>query len=544
MKRYIKRILPAAALLMTLGMTSCTGDLDVTPIDPNKNTTVDADGLFNKCYANLALQGNAGSGDDCDIQGLDGGTTVFVRQMFNVNELPTDEAICAWTDEGISSYNEASWTASHPMVQGFYYRLYFGITVCNQYLEVVGTADAQRAAEVRFLRALNYYYLMDTFGNVPFTETVSSDSPAQMKRADLYAWIEKELLEIEGSMADATPKTSSTQSGYGRADKAAVWMLLSRLYLNAEVYTGTAQWAKAAEYAKKVMDSNYKLYTTAKTDPYGDTWSAYQQLFMGDNGESGASVEAILPVMYQGNKTASWGGTLFLMAGNWSSKGDMHPAKHQPTVGNGTDANWAGNRARRDLVEKFFPDGDAPNVASYDMVNEAQDDRALFWGLDRTEDVTAPSDFTKGFSVTKFLNIKSDGSDGTDGSQADTDFFLMRVAEAYLTYAEATARLNGGATTSEGTNAINALRSRAHATEKAGYSLNDILDEWSREFYFEGRRRIDLVRYGKFGGSTDYKWQYKGGTYAGRDFESYRNIYAIPTNDITANGTLKQNTGY
>jgi len=541
MKRYIKRLLPAAALLLSMGMTSCTGDLDVTPIDPNKNTTVDNDALFNKCYANLALQGNGGANGDCDISGLDGGTTPFIRQMWNINELPTDEAVCAWGDEGISSYNEASWTASHPMVQGFYYRLYFGITICNHYLEVAADVDAQRTAEVRFLRAMYYYYLMDTFGNVAFTDVVSSSKPEQMKRADLYNWIESELLDIEGNLAEAKPKTSS-DSNYGRADKAAVWMLLSRLYLNAQVYTGTAQWAKAAEYAQKVMKSSYSLYTTAKTDPSGDTWSAYQQLFMGDNGENGASVEAILPILFQGNQTTSWGGTLFLIASCFQS--DMHPAKNQPAIGNGTDKNWGGNRARRNLVDKFFPSSDAPNVAPYDMINEAGDDRALFWGIDRTEDVTATNDFTKGYSVTKFLNIKTDGSAGTDASQPDADFFLMRVAEAYLTYAEATARQNNGATTSEGTEAINALRSRANATTKAGYSLNDILDEWSREFYFEGRRRIDLVRFGKFAGSTDYKWQWKGGTYAGRDFEAYRNIYAIPTNDLTANEKLTQNTGY
>ncbi|MBM6992441.1 MAG: RagB/SusD family nutrient uptake outer membrane protein [Prevotella sp.] len=543
MKSYIKNILQAAAFLFTLGFSSCTSDLDVTPIDPNKNTTVDNDALFNKCYANLALQGNGGASGDTDISGLDGGTTPFIRQMFNVNELPTDEAICAWGDEGISTYNYASWTASHPMVQGFYYRLYFGITICNHYLEIASDVDAQRTAEVRFLRALYYYYLMDTFGNVPFATTVSSDKPSQIKRADLYAWIESELLDIEGSLADAQPKTSS-EDGYGRADKAADWLLLARLYLNAEVYTGTAQWDKAATYAKKVMDSSYKLYTTPSTDSHGDTWSAYQKLFMGDNGESGASVEAILPILYQGNETTSWGGTLFLIAGNFSGDGDMHPAKNQPTVGNGTDQNWGGNRARRDLVEKFFPSDDAPLVASYDMTAEASDDRALFWGLNRTEDVTTPATFGSGFSVTKFLNIKSDGSAGTDQSQPDADFFLMRTAEAYLTYAEATARQNSNKTTTEGTAAINTLRARANAAQKAGYSLNDILDEWSREFYFEGRRRIDLVRFGKFGGTTDYKWQWKGGTYAGRDFDAFRNIYAIPTNDLTANEKLTQNTGY
>lgn len=540
--KYIKKIIPAAAMLLAMGFSSCTGDLDVTPIDPNKNTTVDYDALFNKCYANLALQGNGGANGDCDISGLDGGTTPFVRQMWNVNELPTDEAICAWGDPGISTYNFASFTASHEMAQGFYYRLYFGVTICNHYLDVASDYNAQMTAEVRFLRALYYYYLMDTFGNVPFVTTVSSASPQQIRRADLYNWIESELLDVEGSLADASPKTS-TQSGYGRVDKAADWMLLARLYLNAQVYTGTAQWAKAAEYAKRVMDSSYQIYTTAKTGPSGNRWSAYQQLFMGDNGENGSSVEAILPIMFQGNKTTSWGGTLFLIAGEWAGDGSMHAISGNDAITNGTDAAWGGNRARPDLIRKFFPNDDAPNVPSYDMPDAAGDDRAIFWGQDRKLNISDPAQFTEGFSVAKYLNVKTDESVGTDQTQPDADFFLMRKAEAYLTYAEATARQNGGSATPEGIAALNTLRERANATSKAGYSLSDILDEWSREFYFEGRRRIDLIRFGGFTGNT-MTWQWKGGTYGGRAIESYRSIYAIPTNDLTANSNLVQNPGY
>ena len=86
MKRYIKNIIPAAALALTFGMTSCTGDLDVEPIDPNLSLNYDIQGLFNKCYANIALAGNGGANGDCDIDGLDGGTTGFVRQMWNSRE--------------------------------------------------------------------------------------------------------------------------------------------------------------------------------------------------------------------------------------------------------------------------------------------------------------------------------------------------------------------------------------------------------------------------------------------------------------------------
>lgn len=160
---YIKNIIPAVALCLSLGLGSCVGDLDVTPIENEEGTTTmtpDNDALFNKCYANMVLAGQGGPDGDCDIEGLDGGTTGFVRQLFNANELTTDHAICCWSDEGIPAFNYNQWSASHPMLKGFYYRLYFGVTMCNYYLEIAAGEDAQKLAEIRFLRALYYYYLM------------------------------------------------------------------------------------------------------------------------------------------------------------------------------------------------------------------------------------------------------------------------------------------------------------------------------------------------------------------------------------------------
>ena len=253
MKRNIKTMLSLSAFALTLSMSSCVGDLDVKPIDPNLNTKVDVEALFNKCFANLGISGNGSSDDDCDVDRIDGGTSGFVRQLFNSNELPTDEAICLWGDPGIADFTNNSYDGANPMLRGFYYRLYFGVSMCNQYLAEAGTYNAQMTAEVRWLRALYYYYLMDNFGNIPFSTAVTSVKPPRYTRAQVYEFIEKELLEIEPQLSDAKAKTS-TDEGYGRPDKAANWLLLSRLYLNAEVYTGTAQWAKA--YAKKVMDSS------------------------------------------------------------------------------------------------------------------------------------------------------------------------------------------------------------------------------------------------------------------------------------------------
>lgn len=535
MNTHIKSLIPAAALAFSFGLSSCVGDLDVTPIDPNTNTKADPEALFNKCYANMGVAGNGGADGDCDIDGLDGGTTGFVRQLFNAQSLTTDEAICAWGDGGVPEFNYNAWSDSHPMLKGFYYRLYFGITVCNHYLEIAKDKDAQMTAEVRFLRALYYYYLMDGWGNISIILNVSNAKVPQSSRQEVYAWIEKELLEIEPQLAAAKPEKEG-EDGYGRADQAAAWLLLSRLYLNAEVYTGTAQWAKAKEYAKKVIDSPFALHTAATQNG----WTAYQQLFMGDNGTNGASKEAILPILQDGKTTTSYGTTLFLMASSYIA--GMNDT--QFVSGNGTDQNWAGNRALPNLVAKFFPSSTPPKLTTSLMQAAAGDDRALFWGKERTLDIDKAGDFKQGYSVTKFCNYYLDGSSPHNTKFPDADFFLMRAAEAYLTFAEADARINGGTTSPDGTTAANALRQRAHANTLPSFNLDQLLNEWAREFYFEGRRRTDLIRHGKFGGNNNYSWQWKGGAKAGVNFSANLNLFAIPDAEINSNPDLKQNPGY
>ena len=530
---YFKNIIPAAALVAAVGLSSCTKDLDVTPIDPSKTMVPDEAALFTKCYAQMALQGQTGANGDCDIDGLDGGTAGFVRQLFNANELTTDEAICAWGDPGIPAFNFNQWDASHPMLQGFYYRLYTGITYCNHYLDVCADADATHVAEIRFLRALFYYHLMDCFGNVPFATALMSTPPEQIQRADLFKWIESELLEAKDQMM-APAIRKDTDNDYGRADQDAANLLLARLYLNAEVYTGTARWADAQTYAEKVINGPHKLWTSGTNG-----WSAYQMLFMGDNGSNGASQEAILPLLQDGVKTTAWCTSLFLAASTWKSDMDTNSDY-------GTSEFWAGNRARSQLLAKFFPEGDAPEATISDMTTAAGDDRALFFGIDRTLVVDKPTEFTSGYSVGKYRNTYSNGGNAHNSQFVDIDFFLMRSAEAYLIAAEADARINGGTTTATGANYINALRERANTTTRSSYTTDQILDERSRELYFEGFRRTDLIRYGYFGGekSGQYLWDWKAGSQNGASFASFRNVFAIPAEDMNANPNLKQNTGY
>ena len=535
--RYIKHIVPAAALLLAVGLNSCTKDLDVTPIDPSTTMTVDEVGLYTKCYANMALAGNTGADGDCDIDRLDGGTTGFVRQLWNANELTTDEAICAWGDPGIPQFNYNQYDASHPMLEGFYYRLFGGINYCNHYLDVCKGVDATREAEVRFLRALYYYHLMDCYGNVPFSTKVSTESPSPLEsRTALFNWIESELKDVVGSML-APAVRKSTDNGYGRADQDAANLLLARMYLNAEVYTGTARWEEAKTYAEKVINGPHKLWTTGT-----GKWSAYQMLFMGDNGENGSSQEAILPLYQDGVTTTSWGTSLFLMASTW--KADMDTDKDY-----GTDQFWAGNRARSQFIAKFFPNNDAPKANIADMVKAAGDDRTLFFGKGRDLVVETPTEYTSGYAVGKYRNTYSNGGNPHNSKFVDTDYFLMRSAEAYLIAAEADARLNGGVTTATGKGYIDAIRQRANNKDlKASYNLNQILDERARELYYEGFRRTDLIRYGYYGGekSGEYLWEWKGGIKNGQAIAAYLNVFAIPAEDVNANPNLKgkQNTGY
>jgi len=524
-----KNIIPAAVALLSLGFASCVGDLDVENINPQQVPDLNSDALLNKIYANLVVTGQSGPAGNGDIDDIDEGTSNLVRQLWNANELTTDEAHCVWGDPGIPEFNHNAWSDTHPMMQALYYRFYFGITLANEYLAQVPD-DSQKRAEARFMRALYYSYLMDLFGNVPFMTTVSIEKAPQYTRAEIFNFVESELKAIigEAESADVLPET---RAAYGRADKVAAEMLLARIYLNAQVYTGTARWQDAKDYAEKVINSSYSLVTAGK-----GAYSAYQLLFMGDNDANGAQNEIILPAIHDGVRTQTWGGSLFLIAS--TNNGDYST---------GTSENWGGNRARPQFVQQFFPGGGAPTSNDPVAVAAAAgDDRALFYTDGRTLHITKESDFKKGFSYIKFLNFHADGSAAHHTQFVDTDFPVMRVAEAYLTYAEADARLNGGTCTSDGIEKVKAVQERAHKSTSSltSVDLDYLCNEWSREFGFEGRRRMDLIRFGKYGGQSTYKWEWMGGVESGSAFDSHLNIFPIPNSDLNANSNLKQNPGY
>ncbi len=541
MKFNIKKYAALMACAMGLTLTpSCVGDLDVDPINPQQTQKLDKDALFNKLYATFCLtgqQGNAGQPDIPSSVMRDEGSTQYYRMQWYLNEFTSDEAAWTWSanDGGVRELMYNNYSASNAFALGLYYRLYFDITLCNHYINDSGEGDAQRIAEARFIRAYNYASVLDIFGAGPFCTEVTDANAAYYDRKQLFNFVETELLAIEPTLADAGQNT------YGRVDKVAAWQLLSRLYLNAEVYTGTAQNEKALEYAEKVINNGYyHLNLTGATNPTtGEKYSAYQMLFLADNDTNGAQYESVLPVIQDGIKTKTDGGTQLLIQGAYDNSNSM-----DRDVPSGTNTSWGKClQIKGRLVDIFFNGSTAaPQTNSIaTMTSAANDDRALFYSQGYEKDLTVTDDQAYGFASVKFRNVRSDGNRASAEDYVDTDLPLMRIAEAYLTYAEASVRLYGPNTNADGK--INDLRSRANAEQKSGYTLDDICDEWAREFWFEGRRRSDLIRFNKYCDAS-YKWEFKGGEKTGTAISSFRKIFAIPQTDLSNNPNLKQNPGY
>ena len=538
----IKNIMAVALMgVATLCFTACADDATIFggslhPDNPNpqQTTQADFDGVLNKIYGNLALTGLTGPHGSSDLPSdIDEGMSVFMRVVWYANELSSDEALCAWlTDAGIPEFNRGTWGDNHALLRGLYYRCMFGITLANFFLDNAPESledYSHKVAETRFMRALYYYYLMDMFGNPPFITHVSAEAPVQATRLEVFNFIESEVKDIIGEGEGSNVLAAAKSVKYGRADVVAGYMLLMRMYLNAEVYTGKARWEDARNYAEKAINSGYSLSTASKNG-----YTGYQLLFMGDNDTNGAQNEIVFPVLFDGELTQSWGG-VFLCAG--AVNADDIAA--YPT---GITSNWGGIRTKKYFIQKWFPNNDAPSGTPADLIEAAGDDRCLFMTQGHEMEIENEDKFQEGYGYVKFLNTHADGSETHNAEHTDYDFPLFRLAEAYLTYAEADARLNGGQVSGKGLGYIKDLRNRAHANSNISvFSLSDVEDEWSREFGFEGRRRVDMIRFGNF---TGVRRIWIGGTAAGGTLSDYRSIFPLPSSDLVANDNLVQNPGY
>ena len=526
-KRHLQSL--ASIIVMVLLVTASSCKKNLTP--EGELTTANVYKDFNnylpvlgKLYTAFAISGQAGGAGAPDIAGIDEGFGNYLREYFNMQELTTDEAQIVWNDGTVHNLHDMTWNAQNEFITAMYDRIFYEIALDNEFLR--NTTDAklsengisgsnlatakQYRAEARFLRALAYWHAIDLFGNVTFIteeDKVGIFFPQQKSRAEVFAYIESELKAIDADLG--APRFS-----YGHADKAAAYTLLAKLYLNAKVYTGTDRSADAMTYAQKVIDAGYVLA------PH------FKNLFLADNDKTN---EIIFPIESDGLHTQGYGGMTYLVHAQVG--GNMSPTAF------GINGGWSGLRTTKQYVALFAdPSGNT-------------DKRAMFFTDGQKLEMADEFTFTDGYAVQKFRNVTSTGAIGSDpgGNFVDTDFPVFRLADVYLIYAEAALRT--GTNTATALTYVNLVRTRAYDGSATGnitagqLTLPFILDERGRELLFEGHRRTDLIRFGKFTGG-DYLWAWKGGALNGTSVDDYRNLMPVPEADRINNPNLKQNQGY
>ncbi len=519
--KKIKLLSIALSFALIGGLSvSCVGDLNVTPIDPSVNfpddvltTEAGFEAVLAKCYQGLAVSSSEGEGGGPDISGVDGGYGQYLRALVNMQELTTDVMTCCWNDAGLPDLHSFSWNSSNNFIMCMYYRVFYQVSICNEFLRRANASSLEFAekaaymAEARALRLLSYYHGIDIFGNIPFAledQEVGIEGPEQIKRADLFAWMETEAKDL----LEGNDLAEAGQNVYGRCDKGMVMMILAKLYLNAEVWAGTAMYDKCAEVCEDIIAA-YDL-----ADNYADLFCADNHLRTANKTYNGD--EIIFAVNQDGLNVRSYGATNFLIF-----------AAADPKAGPelGISAGWGGLSLTGTFTKKF----------------EANDKRAMFANTDLPQHIEDITDYkTSGWKSVKFTNVNHDGSAAQENGFVDTDFPVFRVADAYLMYAECAAR--GKANVTLGKQYLDAVRARA-GVSGTELNLQNVLDERARELYLEGFRRQDLIRYNLFT-TADYLWDYKGGVKEGKAVSAHFNLMPLVAGDVNASGKLTQNEGY
>ncbi|MGQ1947793.1 RagB/SusD family nutrient uptake outer membrane protein [Geofilum sp. OHC36d9] len=524
----MEKLLYIWILAIVTGFTACTEQLDQYPEIEDTSESVYSNpanylSVLGKCYASFVIAGQEKGGGNVDLSSNNGFD--YMRNYLNLQEVGTDEIGYTWVEgDNLTALSYLSWDANDPFLTDMYYRIYYTISLCNEFIKnstdeaIASFTRAEQdeivsyRAEARFLRALAYYHALDLYHDVAFAdESIIGEEvlPERWESVKIFNYIEKELLECSIDMPTAD------NCEYGHAPQAAAWMLLARLYLNAPVYEAGDYYSQCKIYSQKVIDEGYVLE------------SDYASLFNADNDlRTGKGHEIIFPLVVDSRYVVSWGASTYMVCGSVDS--DYGPSPNNQ----GVDTPWNSFRMKGELTSLF------------DMEN---DSRALFFVGSQSQYMDGGvADRTGGYLSYKWSNLKDDGSVASLASNdgVDTDFPLFRLADAYLMYAEAAARSNTDL--SIALNYVNTLRNKRNLSAVAESDLvatvdaipyKFFLDERGREFYLEGLRRTDLIRFSCFT-SSDYLWQWKGGVKDGAAVDDKYSVYPIPATELMANPNL------
>ncbi|ADB41033.1 RagB/SusD family nutrient uptake outer membrane protein [Spirosoma linguale] len=380
---------------------------------------------------------------------------------------------------------------------------YNNITKINQQLGTI--SDVKTKAELRALRAFFHYQAMDLFGNVIIADGTGSGASKQSTRAEVFAWVEKELLEVYPNLSDV-----SGGAYYSRMNKYVADMILAKMYLNAQVYTGTPRWADAITRCTNIISSG-------KFQISGDYLSNFST-------QNQNSPETILATPFDKSKrggmnvqmktlhylnqltynigTAPWNGWATVTE-FYNSFDDKDIRKKQWIVGQQYKAD--GTPLKDDALDMVF----RPEIESFTF--DAGANGRLAGARSQKYEIQKNNSFT----------------------DQDNDFVVYRLADVYMMRGEANFRLgNVGAALPD----FNIVRKRAGMPDytSATLTLDEILAERGRELAWEQHRRQDLIRFGQF----TKAWRFKPAS------QAYRQLFPIPKDQLSLNPNLKQNPGY
>lgn len=521
-----------AFISLLLLFNSCSSELDTKPryeLSLENLLKQDPDaikGMVSKMYGSFALTGPNGPGSS-DISGPDPGETAFLRGIINLQDFTADGVKNLWGDDGLDQLTTTSnWTPSNKFFRYLFDRVYYTVPQCSNIIVALNSVQnipnkQLYIDELRFLRSLAYYYMIDCFGKGVLATTENygtNEKLPEASRLELFKYVESEMLSVETTI----PETND----YGRANKATVRMLLANLYLNAEVYTGQARYNDALTYVSKVINDPANNYTLA-TD--------FVQNFSADNN---TSKEIIFPLIADPLTSQSYGNTTYIVNGSLNAA-TMTLATYGATSG------WGGHRATKAWYGLFGAD-EASFAASTDKRA-----KLFYTGMSQadptkkhTYEMLDYKVWKNGYPSIKFRNTNFFGTSvATDFS--GTDFPLYRLADAYLIYAECVLRGASNGSLSQALTYVNDVRTRSNASAIStnDLTLSFILDERGRELNFEGHRRTDLIRFGKFTGDS-YLWPWKGGVFGGASIPDTYKLFPIPLTALSSNPNIRQNPGY
>lgn len=452
---------------------------------------------------------------------------LFDNNYYELQLMSADDIIVPtrggdWYDGGryVEMHNH-TWTPSHILPKNAWDSGFNAIGTCNQVLSQFENlpeteGSNQTIAEIKLMRAWYYYCMMDVFGGVPivtdFDQSVAA--PAASTRQQVFDFIAK---EIEDNVPNLSDKANAQT--YGRPTQGMAYMLAAKLYLNAEVYTGTSQLEKALSYCDKVIElGQYSI---------GD----YFNMFKPDNGAK--DKEPIFSVPMDANKAKK---NRWQMRTLHFSHQNTFSLPQSPFNGWCVTPTFFDLYSDDDIRKQIFLYGQqydaAGNPMIYNGVNVVLDP----YGFDKF-DVGGADDKGRlvGARCIKYYPDKN-----SVGGWANNDFVVFRYGDLLMMKAEILLRL--GREIPVAVELMNQIRGRAFSNNpdklysEKNLTLEELYWERGRELIWEMHRRTDMIRFGKY----EEPMLFKPST-AGKE---YQRIFPIPATVLSSNPNLKQNTGY